>query len=112
MTARPSANLFEAVVGEDAQHPSFRQMALGPARSGARTLMQQTFDQWDSADPQFVRDFQTAGFDARVFELYLAATLTSLAGASEAKAAVRTFAAEVLALSSTWKPPRPTLPQS
>ena len=78
MTARPSANLFEAVVGEDAQHPSFRQMALGPARSGARTLMQQTFEQWDSADPQFVRDFQTAGFDARVFELYLAATLTSL----------------------------------
>ncbi len=40
--------------------------------------MQQTFEQWDSADPQFVRDFQTAGFDARVFELYLAATLRSL----------------------------------
>ncbi|MDE0131018.1 MAG: hypothetical protein OXM62_06060 [bacterium] len=40
--------------------------------------MQQTFEQWNSADPQFVRDFQTAGFDARVFELYLAATLRSL----------------------------------
>ena len=40
--------------------------------------MQQTFDQWGSADPHFVREFQTEGFDARVFELYLAATLRSL----------------------------------
>lgn len=40
--------------------------------------MQQTLDQWDGADPHFVRQFQTAGFDARVFELYLAATLRSL----------------------------------
>ncbi len=40
--------------------------------------MQQTFDQWDGADPHFVRQFQTAGFDARVFELYLVAALGSL----------------------------------
>ena len=78
MTVRPDVNLFEAVVGEEAQHPSFRQMASGPERSGARALMQQNFEQWGSADPQFVRDFQTAGFDARVFELYIAATLRSL----------------------------------
>ena len=78
MTARSNVNLFDAVVAEEAQHPSFRQIASGPARSGARALMQQTFDQWGSADPQFVREFQTAGFDARVFELYLAATLRSL----------------------------------
>ena len=78
MTARPTSNLFEAVVGEEAQHPSFREIATHPANSGTRTLMQQTFEQWGSADPQFVRDFQTTGFDARVFELYLAATLRSL----------------------------------
>ena len=78
MTASPNVNLFEAVVSEEAQHPSFQEMAVGPERSGARALMQQTLEQWDSADPQFVRDFQTAGFDARVFELYLAATLGSL----------------------------------
>ena len=53
-------------------------MAVGDARVGARALMQQTFEQWDSPDRQFVRDFQTEGFDARVFELYLAATLDSL----------------------------------
>jgi len=78
MTAKPDINLFEAVVGDEAQHPSFRDIATGPERSGARALMQQTFEQWDSAEPQVVRDFQTAGFDARVFELYLAATLRSL----------------------------------
>ena len=78
MTARPTGNLFDAVVGEEEQHPSFREIATHPGRSGTRTLMQQTFERWDSADPQFVREFQTAGFDARVFELYLAATLRSL----------------------------------
>ena len=40
--------------------------------------MQRAFEQWGTADPQFVREFQTAGFDARVFELYIAATLRSL----------------------------------
>ncbi len=62
MTTSPNVNLFETVVGEEAQHPSFREIALHAARPGTRTLMQQTFEQWDSADPQFARDFQTAGF--------------------------------------------------
>ena len=78
MTARPSANLFKAVVEVATQHPSFRQLLASPAHPGARILMQQTFEQWASADPQFVREFQTTGFDARVFELYLAAMLPSL----------------------------------
>lgn len=78
MTARPRVNLFDSVVDDEQQHPSFRQIAVGSARLGARRLMQRTFDQWGCADRQFVRDFQTAGFDARVWELYLAATLASL----------------------------------
>ena len=78
LTTRPRGNLFEAVVDEERQHPSFREIAVGVAHVGARALMQRTFEQWDSPDHQFVRDFQTEGFDARVFELYLAATLDSL----------------------------------
>ena len=77
-TRGPRGKLFEAAVDEGQQHPSFREMVVGDARVGARALMQQTFEQWDSPDRQFVRDFQTEGFDARVFELYLAATLDSL----------------------------------
>ena len=78
LNTKPRGNLFQAVVDEGSQHPSFRAMAVGDDRRGARALMQRTFDQWDSSDNQFIRDFQTQGFDARVFELYLAATLDSL----------------------------------
>ena len=77
-TTRSRGRLFEAVVNERRQHPSFRDIAASDAHVGARALMQQTLEQWDSPDRQFVRDFQTEGFDARVFELYLAATLDSL----------------------------------
>ena len=77
-TTRSRAKLFDAVVEETRQHPAFREIAGSDSHVGARALMQQTFDQWDSPDRQFVRDFQTEGFDARVFELYLAATLNSL----------------------------------
>lgn len=78
VTNGPSPHLFKAVVDESAQHPSFRQLLASPAHPGARLLMQHAFERWASADPHFVREFQTAGFDARVFELYIAATLRSL----------------------------------
>ena len=61
MTARPSTDLFEAVVGEEAQHPSFQQLASGPERLGARRLMQQTFDQWDGADPHLFANSRRRG---------------------------------------------------
>ncbi len=84
-TTRSRRKLFEAVVDESQQHRAFQEIATSAARAGTRTLMQQTFDQWDSPDRQFVRDFQTEGFDARVFELYLAATLDSLGWTVTAK---------------------------
>ncbi len=84
-TRRRRGNLFEAVVDDELLHPSFREMSVGDARAGARALMQQTLEQWDNPDRQFVRDFQTEGFDARVFELYLAATLDSLGWSVDAE---------------------------
>ena len=77
-TTRSSPQLFKAVVDESRQHPAFREIATSDARVGTRTLMQHTFELWDSPDRHFVREFQTEGFDARVFELYLAATLNNL----------------------------------
>lgn len=77
-TTRPRAKLFDAVVDQARQHPGYQQIATSDSHVGARELMQQTLDQWDSPDRHFVREFQTEGFDARVFELYLAATLGSL----------------------------------
>ena len=77
-TTRRRAKLFDAVVDQARQHPAFRQIATSDSHVGARALMQQTFDQWDGPDRHFVHQFQTEGFDARVFELYLVATLGSL----------------------------------
>ena len=84
-TTRSRGKLFDAVVDETRQHRAFREIAASDSHIGARALMQQIFDQWDSPDRQFVRDFQTEGFDARVFELYLAATLDSLGWTADAE---------------------------
>lgn len=78
MTNETSPDIFDPVVAVAARHPLHREISEGRAHLGARKLMQRTFEQWGTADPQFVREFQTAGFDARVFELYIAATLRSL----------------------------------
>ena len=111
-TTRSRAKLFDAVVEETRQHPAFREIAGSDSRVGARALMQQTFDQWDSPDRQFVRDFQTEGFDARVFELYSCTSRprsTASAGMSTRNPVVRIFGAGAMASSSTLKPQRLTL---
>ena len=84
-TTKSRGELFEAIVDETLQHPLFREIATSVEAHGVRGLMQQTFEQWDSPDRQFVRDFQTDGFDTRLFELYLAATLDSFGWTVEAK---------------------------
>jgi len=40
--------------------------------------MSEVYDQWPDADPHFVREFQTSGFDARTWELYLRAALLEM----------------------------------
>ena len=119
-TTRSRAKLFDAVVDEARQHPAFREIAGSVAHVGARALMQQTLDQWDSPDRQFVRDFQTEGFDARVFELYLAATLDSLGWTVEAesgrpdfrcRASGLEFYVEAATAHSPGNPQTPTSPE-
>ena len=52
-------------------HPAFEQIRTQPGSIGGRTMMNEVFETFEDKDGNFVRDFQTAGFDARVFELYL-----------------------------------------
>lgn len=59
-------------------HPRFAAIMDAPAYFAARVMMQETFDRWPEIDRQFVRDFQTAGFNARTWELYLRAVLEDL----------------------------------
>lgn len=69
--------LFDPVVPEDRLHPSFVGM-LHPAREGCRLAMESTADLLGDPDGNFVEQFQTTAFDARVWELYLCAALSGV----------------------------------
>jgi hypothetical protein len=63
-------DLFAPVVGDDKFSPHFRTMLLrGSAPS--RGMMNEVFASFADVDGNFVEQFQTTGFDARVWELYL-----------------------------------------
>ena len=69
-------DLFTPVVPEDRLHPSFK----GLAHRGfepARRILADIAGTFNDKDGNFVKDFQTTGFDARLWELYLHAYLLS-----------------------------------
>lgn len=74
----PELELFTPVVPASRQHPSFTTVATVPGHQAARVVMQQIADRLDDVDGNFVEQFQTTGFDARVWELYLFAALEDL----------------------------------
>lgn len=64
-------NLFDRVVPEQRLHRSFRSLRDDAVHAPARELMQRAFDALTDADGNFREQFQTTGFDPRVWELYL-----------------------------------------
>jgi hypothetical protein len=73
----PKTDLFNTDESSRRLHPSF--VAVRDERwAPARALMQQVFDRMGDRDRNFVQQFQTDGFDARVWELYLYATFEAL----------------------------------
>jgi hypothetical protein len=71
-------DLFTAQVLPERRHPSFVALATAEGYQAARVVMQQLADRLDDVDGNFVEQFQTTGFDARVWELYLFAALEEL----------------------------------
>ena len=68
----PKANdLFEAVRPDADLHPSFRNMRDSPIWTPARAVLRDLFNDFFDPDGNFVEQFQTTGFDARTFEIYL-----------------------------------------
>ncbi|XVV02765.1 hypothetical protein ACQPW3_36260 [Actinosynnema sp. CA-248983] len=63
-------NLFEPVVPPDRLHPLFTRMQ-DPSFSPARELASEIFSDFQDVDGSFVKEFQTGGFSARIFELAL-----------------------------------------
>ncbi|MGV9967613.1 hypothetical protein ACWDU3_27300 [Streptomyces olivaceus] len=68
-------DLFAAVVPDKQTHHLFQRVRSGTAHMAARQLMNEVFADFHDVDKSFVREFQSAGFSARVFELALFAYL-------------------------------------
>jgi hypothetical protein len=66
-----NTKLFDPVVPSEKRHPNFERIRTKPASYSARAMMEELWRDFRDKDGHFVREFQTTGFDARVFELYL-----------------------------------------
>ena len=69
-------DVFVPVVPPNQLSPAFLRVATGEAFSPARTLIESMMPYYEDVDGDFVEQFQTTGFDARFWELYLFAVLT------------------------------------
>jgi hypothetical protein len=64
-------DLFSPVVAEKKFHPGFKVVLNSKGHVPARTMMNRSFASFNDVDGNFVEQFQTTGFDARTWELYL-----------------------------------------
>lgn len=71
-------DLFAPVVGPERFHPSFAEVWNQEQFSPARGIIGAMSYYFDDPDGNFVEQFQTLGFDARLWELYLFAALHEL----------------------------------
>ncbi len=72
---RVPADLFELQVPLSKTDRGFRVLTASDSHAAARAFMRLVFAELDDVDGNFVREFQTGGFSARVFELALFAYL-------------------------------------
>jgi hypothetical protein len=73
--ATSQRDLFSPVVPADKLNPLFRRVAQDAGHAAARAMANAVFANLHDVDRAFLREFQTAGFSARVFELALFAYL-------------------------------------
>lgn len=66
-----SIDLFHSVCADAKTHPQFRTLRDSPFYAPARGLLSEVQGRFVDPDGNFVEQFQTTGFDARTFELFL-----------------------------------------
>lgn len=71
-------DFFHPRVPVERQHQRFRHVAEGKGHRAARAIIAVLMRWYEDRDGNFIEQFQSAGFDARIWELYLWATLVSL----------------------------------
>lgn len=70
-----SVDLFQPQLSSDRWHPSFSAMLEHPHWQPAIGIMSEMMRHFVDVDGHFVKEFQSNGFDARIWELYLYAYL-------------------------------------
>jgi len=70
--------LFAPLAPAEKLHKSFQFIRESPSHEASRALLQEVFAFLPDPDGNFALDFQTTGFDARIWELYLTALFFNL----------------------------------
>jgi hypothetical protein len=73
-----TVDFFSAVVPEARLNPTFVKLRDEEAFSAARGIIEPMMRWYEDADGNFVEQFQTTGFDARIWELYLFAAFREM----------------------------------
>lgn len=85
-------DFFAPVVPADSLNEGFRVLVSSRGHSSARALIAEMMHYFEDVDGNFVQQFQTTGFDARIWELYLYALFTELGYGFDRSEAVPDFA--------------------
>ena len=111
-------DFFAPVIPAERRHQTFEFLRTKHRFSPAREVIEAMMRYHDDIDGNFVENFQSSGFDARIWELYLWATFTELGFVRNSKAQVpdlilRSVRGEIAIEATTINPsgngdPRPT----
>ncbi|MBP1862188.1 hypothetical protein [Rhizobium herbae] len=71
-------DFFAAHAEENKVHPAFKALRDIEAYSAARGIIEPMMRWYEDADGNFIEQFQTTGFDSRIWELYLFAAFTEM----------------------------------
>lgn len=93
---RRTVDFFTPVVPADRLDPDFLGLIEQEGYSPARGIIEPMMRWYDDVDGNFIEQFQTTGFDARLWELYLFASLTELGFAIDRSKAAPDFVAQSL----------------
>jgi len=63
--------LFVPIVAQEKLNPHYKLLVAAPGYSPTRVMLDQIYQDFHDPDGNFLEQFQTTGFDARFFELYL-----------------------------------------
>lgn len=93
---RPAVDFFKPVKPPERLNPDFVRLATAEGFSPARGIIEPMMRWFEDADGNFIEQFQTTGFDPRIWELYVFAVLTELGYTLDRTIAVPDFIARGL----------------